>query len=435
MAAKSVREGGPELKGPFDFPDSPLSRAAHQPLLLGVFLNLQDINISSYPTSNSWTFDYNVDIVRQAEALGFELAFSRTQWLPKGGYDGEASLDAFVALGAMAAVTKSILLISTMHVLYGPLHPLHIAKYGATLDHIAKGRWGINIVTGHRAIEHEMFGRQRIEHDKRYTMASELFSVTNSLWGETENLTYTGKISPWKLENAWITPKPAFGRPILVNATGSPAGIEFAAQYSDLVFITSPGGAHIESALETLPEHIAGIKAAAKAKGRVVKTLINPIIVSRDTEEEAEAYARGIVEGMPGEDSKKTFGNTNKKAWDSDAHAWRGRKDSRHKQGLGLGGNIEIVGSPEQVVEWLVRLHGVGIDGVQLSFYDFRVDLEFFGRKILPLLEKAGLREKVVSEVVGTDEVGIESDGVGRKRARVDDLAVSNGDKEVKKQR
>ena len=113
----SVREGGPVLKGPFDFPDSPLSKAAKQPLLLGVFLSLQDIHVSSEPTSNSWTFDYNLKVVQQAEALGFELAFSRTQWLPKGGYDGEASLDAFVALGAMAAVTTRIHLISTMHVL------------------------------------------------------------------------------------------------------------------------------------------------------------------------------------------------------------------------------------------------------------------------------------------------------------------------------
>src|SRR6195952_2639698 len=181
MATKSVRPDGPDLKGPFDFSDSPLSRAARQPLLLGVFLNLQDINISSYPTSNSWTFDYNVDIVRQAEALGFELAFSRTQWLPKGGYDGEASLDAFVALGAMAAITKNILLISTIHVLYGPIHPLHLAKYGATLDHISKGRWGINIVTGHRAVEHEMFGWDRIEHDTRYELAGELFDVVQRL--------------------------------------------------------------------------------------------------------------------------------------------------------------------------------------------------------------------------------------------------------------
>jgi dimethylsulfone monooxygenase len=238
-----------------------------------------------------------------------------------------------------------------------------------------------------------MFGWQRIEHDKRYEMAGELFDVVNSLWGETENLTYEGKVSPWKLSNAWITPKPQFGRPILVNATGSPAGIEFAAQYADLIFITSPGGAHIDSALETLPPHIATIKAAAKAKGRKVKILINPIIVSRDTPEEALAYAEAIVAGKEELNLQKQqqFGNT-KNGYDSDAHAWRGRLDPRNKQGLGLGGNIEIIGSPEQVVEKIKALHDVGIDGLQLQFYDFAVDLEHFAEKILPLLKEAGLR-------------------------------------------
>lgn len=376
------------LKGPFDFADSPLSRAAEQPLMLGVFLNLQDIGTSSYPTSNTWTFDYNVEVVRRAEALGFELAFSRTQWLPKGGYDGEASLDAFVALGAMAAVTEKILLISTMHVLYGPLHPLHIAKYGATLDHIAKGRWGINVVTGHRAIEHEMFGWQRIEHDKRYEMAAELFDVVNRLWGETENFSYEGVVSPWKLENAWITPKPLYGRPVLVNATGSPAGIDFAANYSDLIFITSPGGSHIESALATLPPHVATIRNAARAAGRTIKTLINPIIVARDTPEEAQAYAEAIVAGRS--PKGPAFGNN--RAYDSDAHAWRGRLDQSNKQGLNLGGNIEIIGSPDQVVEQLFALKATGIDGIQLSFYDFTRDLDYFGQRILPLMKEAGLR-------------------------------------------
>lgn len=387
MATRSVRDGGPALKGPWDFEDSPLNRSARQPLLLGVFLDLQDRHLSDFPTSNSWKFDYNLDIVRKADELGFEVAFSRTQWLPKGGYDGEASLDAFVALGAMAAVTKNIMLISTIHVLYGPLHPLHIAKYGATLDHISKGRWGINIVTGHRAIEHQMFGWNRIEHDKRYEMAAEMFDVVNSLWNETENLTYEGCVSPWKLENAWITPKPIYGRPILVNATGSPAGIDFAVRYSDLIFITSPGGVHIESALRTLPDHIAIIKNAAKAAGRTIKVLINPVIVSRDTPEETEAYLHNIVDGM-----EETPGTTQFHQYDSDAHAWRGRLDPRNPRGFNLGGNVEIIGSPEKVVEQLAALHGVGIDGVQLGFYDWKIDFDHFAAKILPLLKKAGLR-------------------------------------------
>jgi alkanesulfonate monooxygenase SsuD/methylene tetrahydromethanopterin reductase-like flavin-dependent oxidoreductase (luciferase family) len=371
-----------ETVSPADIPGSPLANALKQPLMLGVFLNLQDIRLSTFPTTSTWTFDYNAEVVRKADDLGFELAFSRTQWLPKGGYDGEASLDAFVALGAMAAITKNILLISTIHVLYGPIHPLHLAKYGATLDHISKGRWGINIVTGHRAVEHEMFGWDRIEHDTRYELASELFDVVQRLWTDTENFSFEGK-SPWKVHNGYITPKPLFGRPVLVNATGSEAGIAFAAKYSDIVFITSPGGAHIDSALETLPTHIANIKAQAASVGRTVRTVINPVIVSRDTERETIEYANAISRNA----IKGAFAG-----YDSDAHAWRGRGDASHKQGLGLGGNIEIIGTPEQVVEQLVALKKTGIDGVQLGFYDFLPELGYFGDRILPLLKQAGLR-------------------------------------------
>ncbi|WP_213765482.1 LLM class flavin-dependent oxidoreductase [Caballeronia sp. dw_19] len=371
-----------ETVSPADIPGSPLANALKQPLMLGVFLNLQDIRLSTFPTTSTWTFDYNAEVVRKADDLGFELAFSRTQWLPKGGYDGDASLDAFVALGAMAAITKNILLISTIHVLYGPIHPLHLAKYGATLDHISKGRWGINIVTGHRAVEHEMFGWDRIEHDTRYELASELFDVVQRLWTDTENFSFEGK-SPWKVHNGYITPKPLFGRPVLVNATGSEAGIAFAAKYSDIVFITSPGGAHIDSALETLPAHIANIKAQAARVGRTVRTVINPVIVSRDTERETIEYANAISRNA----IKGAFAG-----YDSDAHAWRGRGDASHKQGLGLGGNIEIIGTPEQVVEQLVALKKTGIDGVQLGFYDFLPELGYFGDRILPLLKQAGLR-------------------------------------------
>ncbi|KAF1050129.1 LLM class flavin-dependent oxidoreductase [Xylophilus sp.] len=371
-------------RAPSEFPDSPLSRALRQPLLLGLFLNLQDIQRTTFPTSNTWTFDYNSRIVQQGEALGFDLAFSRTQWLPKGGYDGEASLDSFIALGAMAAVTKSILLISTIHVLYGPLHPLHIAKYGATLDHIARGRWGINIVTGHRAIEHEMFGWQRIAHDHRYELAAELFDVVETLWSSDENFSFKGR-QGWTVHNGFITPKPLYGRPVLVNATGSDAGIDFAARYSDIVFITSPGGSGIKAALAMLPAHTAQIRAAATAQGRTVRTLINPVIVSRDTEAETEAYVNAIVGGRTGH----LFGNHQ---YDSDAHAWRGRKEGTRDTGRGLGGNIEIVGTPEQVVEQLIALKQAGIDGVQLGFFDFEKDLAHFGESILPLLKSAGLR-------------------------------------------
>ncbi|MDB5712933.1 MAG: Luciferase-like monooxygenase [Sphingomonadales bacterium] len=370
---------------PADIPGSPLAEAFKQPMMLGLFLDLQDTQRSEHPTSTTWNFDYNAAIVQRADALGFELAFSRTQWLPKGGYDGEASLDSFIALGAMAPLTKRIMLISTLHVLYGPLHPLHIAKFGATFDHIAKGRWGINIVTGHRAIEHQMFGWQQIEHDQRYALASELVDVVDRLWVEDENYSYDG-ISPWKLDNAYITPKPLFGRPVWVNATGSEAGIAFAARHSDIVFVTSPGGSHIEAAIESLPAHVAKIRAAAQAAGRQVRIVINPTIVSGKTDAEAKEYAAAIIAG------KRTAEQIGRQNYSSDAHAWAGRKNGTARAGPGVGGNVEIIGGPAEVVDWLIKLKQVGIDGIQIGFYDFDKDLDIFAEHILPLMKQSGLR-------------------------------------------
>jgi alkanesulfonate monooxygenase SsuD/methylene tetrahydromethanopterin reductase-like flavin-dependent oxidoreductase (luciferase family) len=382
MSAQNLPQSTVPLS-PADLPGSPLAQALTQPLLIGVFLKLAE-NKGARPGAPghaaSWSFEHNERIVLRAEALGFDLAFAPMRWLPKG-QDDVASLDSFIVLAAMAAITERLLLISTTHVLYGPIHPVHLAKWGATLDHISKGRWGINIVTGHRAVEHEMFGRPQIEHDQRYERAAELFDVVLRLWAENENYSYSGN-SPWQLHDAYISPKPLYGRPIMVNATGSDAGIDFAARYSDLVFVTSPGGPNMEEALATLPAHNARIKQAAQRIGRRVRTIINPVIVSRDTPGEAQEYAESIVRNaVPSKDK-----------YASDAHAWRGRDDPSRKPGKGIGGNIEIIGSPEQVVEQLQALKAAGIDGVQIGFPDFATDLDYFGARILPLLKQAGLR-------------------------------------------
>jgi FMNH2-dependent dimethyl sulfone monooxygenase len=51
-----------------------------------------------------------------------------------------------------------------------------------------------------------------------------------------------------------------------------------------------------------------------------------------------------------------------------------------------------VIGTPEQVVEQFLLLKEAGVDGLQLSFFDFQPDLEFFGDQILPLMKQAGLR-------------------------------------------
>jgi dimethylsulfone monooxygenase len=374
---------------PTDFPDSPLARVMKQPMLLGLFLPIQSggWSPSRLPRSTSWEFDYNARLTQRAEELGFDLVFGLAQWMGKGGTGGtihfrEQSLDPFITATSLAVITQRIILISTIHILYGSWHPLYLAKFGATIDHISHGRWGLNVVTGFVPSEARMFGNEQIAHDTRYVMASEFTEMMKALWASNENLSVEGQY--WRLIDAFVTPKPRFGRPLLVNATGSPAGIAYAAKHSDLVFITSPGGGQVDAALAALPKHNDEIKSKAAELEREVKTIINPMIICRSTEQEARAYYDSIVaaadvEAIEGFIGRRLSGDA--KGWKTDFGAYRA-----------VGGNMQIVGSPTQIVERFLQLKKAGCDGVQLTFFDFAADLEFFGSEVLPLMKQAGLR-------------------------------------------
>ena len=122
------------------------------------------------------------------------------------------------------------------------------------------------------------------------------------------------------------------------------------------------------------------------------------MVISRETESETRAYYEAIVARQ---DFRTPDGFQSLK---SDAHAWRGREGVDPPSRRAIGGNIEVVGTPEQIVEQFVRLRQAGIDGLQLSFFDFKPDLEFFGDRILPLMKQAGLRtqaRRAVSHCAG----------------------------------
>ena len=273
-------------------------------------------------------------------------------------------------------------MISTVHVLYGPWHPMHLAKFGATLDHISGGRWGVNAVTGYAEREPLLFGQAKIDHDQRYQMLDVFVSRLKQLWASSENLTVDGPF--WSMQDAFVSPRPFFGRPILVNAAGSQVGIEYAARHSDLMFVTSPAGNQLVDAVESLPAHVATIQATAARQGRRMRTIINPMVLCRDTEREAIAY-RDAIEAAAAVEAVAGFADHGRRG---DAQAWRDQR----RQHRAIGGNLHLVGSPEQVVDGFLKLQRAGVDGVQLTFYDFEKDLGYFGEKVLPLMVQAGLR-------------------------------------------
>ncbi|GAA4536706.1 LLM class flavin-dependent oxidoreductase [Pseudonocardia xishanensis] len=366
------------------------------PLMLGLFIPLQNgaWSPSLAPRGTDWSFDYNLKCVRMAEEIGFDFVFGLGQWHRSGGWGGtsryhEQHLDPLVVAGALAAATERIGLISTTHVLYG-WHPTLLAKLCATVDHVSGGRFGLNVVTGYKPFEYGMFGLDPIPHDERYALADEFIEAMKLLWRSPENVDLDGH---WTAKDAFVTPKPARGRPMIVNAGSSGPGLDFAARHSDMLFITSPVGldAPLDEVVDALPEYIAGIHRRTATDRPRLRIVINPHVICRDTAAEAQAAYREIVDNpdvgaVEGTTAILTGGDHS--SWKSSS----GVIDTRTMEKLTVGGNLTVVGDPEQVVEQLLRLSKCGVDGVQINFFDYLPDLERFGARVMPLLEEVGLR-------------------------------------------
>ena len=102
------------------------------------------------------------------------------------------------------------------------------------------------------------------------------------------------------------------------------------------------------------------------------------------TEAEARAQYQSILDHqdpVAADNFYKTFAGGDQTSW----------KNNTREQWV-IGGNVHVIGTPEQVVDGFVRLSKAGCDGVQVNFYDFLPDLDFFGRRVVPLMRQAGLR-------------------------------------------
>src|SRR5229473_4526024 len=155
-------------------------RERRGPLGLGLFMpNCSNAySISTYkPVPDDWTYESNAQIARVAEAAGFDFLFPVAKWKGYGGktdYLG-TSLETMTWAGALLAITERIKVFSTVHV---PIfHPLVAAKMGATLDHIGKGRWGLNIVSGWSKEEFGMMGIGLLPHAERYQRTAAFIEI------------------------------------------------------------------------------------------------------------------------------------------------------------------------------------------------------------------------------------------------------------------
>ena len=111
------------------------------------------------------------------------------------------------------------------------------------------------------------------------------------------------------------------------------------------------------------------------------------LVACRQTEKETkDAFQEVLYDGNGG-----AAGNVIKIALSGASQSFDHAREMSERFIAGWGG-YPLVGTPEQVVEKMLAIHAMGIDGFILSWLDYAQELEYFGERVMPLLKQAGLR-------------------------------------------
>ena len=152
----------------------------------------------------------------------------------------------------LAQATTHLGLVPTISTSFYP--PYLLARLIATLDLMSKGRVGCNFVTSTAERAAQNFGlNAHLEHDLRYEMADEFVDLVTQLWSswdadaivmdrnagifvdhtKVRAINFKGRF--FSSRGPLNTARPPQGRPVLVQAGGSPQGQQFAAKHMDSV--------------------------------------------------------------------------------------------------------------------------------------------------------------------------------------------------------
>ena len=262
------------------------------------------------------------------------------------------------------------------------VHPVRAAKEVATIDQISGGRFCLNLVAGWNDKEIGMFGAPQLPHDERYDVADEWISLCKELWTRDEEFDFEGRY--FRSPGAYSSPHPVQApHPVLMSAGNSERGQHFAAKHTDLNFVVAPD-------IETAGAIAKNVKTLARETyGRDIQVFGQGYIVCRDTEDEALAYRDHYVndvgdwEGV-GNLLDVLVPNSQSALGDG----WR----SMAANLIAGYGALPLVGTPEQVVAGMKSFSDAGLDGITISWVDYRAGLEQFDRVLRPMLIDAGLR-------------------------------------------
>ncbi len=348
---------------------------------IGVFIPIGNNGwlISTTAPQYKPTFNLNRQIVAKAEAYGLDFALSMIKLRGFGGASEfwDYNLESFTLMAGLAAVTDRINLYASVGTLTIP--PALTARMAVTIDSIAPGRFGINIVTGWQRAEYDQMGLWPGEehYARRYDHASEYVQIMRDLW-TTGRSDFAGDY--FQMRDCRMRPLPQ--APIKIICAGqSDRGMRFTAEYGDYNFFQGVG-------LNTPAGHEPSnrrLMAEVARTGRNVGACILFMVIADETDEAAMAKWRHYNDGL---DCVAVDWMVSQALADKSAPATASsRKKALPERPINLNMGT-LVGSYASIARMLSEAAAVpGTKGIMLCFDDFLVGIEQFGEFILPLME------------------------------------------------
>jgi len=349
---------------------------------IGVFIPIGNNGWLISETSPQYmpSFELNKTVTQKAEGYGFDFALSMIKLRGFGGKTEfwEHNLESFTLMAGLAAVTSKIKIFATAATLTMPA-PI-VARMASTIDSIAPGRFGINLITGWQKAEYDQMGLWPGEshYKDRYAYLAEYATVLKELM-ETGVSDFKGKYL--EMHDCRVSPKPTPGVKIIC-AGSSDEGLAFTAQYADYSFALGKG-TNTPTAFAPVNTRL---EAAAAKTGRDVASYILFMIIADESDEKAMAKWQLYRDGA-----------------DQGALAWLTSQAAPNAQGGTSNTNTTqlaapesavnlnmgtLVGSYDSVARMLDEVATVpGTAGVLLVFDDFVKGVEAFGTKIQPKMK------------------------------------------------
>lgn len=201
-------------------------------------------------------------------------------------------LEPYTALSGIAANTSSVRLgaLCTCNFFR---NPALLAKMGATLDHISKGRFWMGIGAGWFEEEARMYGYEFPSMKERFEMLDESLQIIKQSW-TLDRSNFRGK--HYEVNDLILEPKPVQKPhpPILVGGGGERKTLRLVAKYANACNLF-PKGEELERKLKVLKEH-------CRSEGRnyeeILKTKLASVFLGDDKEDALKKALKYKPRGM-----------------------------------------------------------------------------------------------------------------------------------------